>query len=665
MYHYLFTNDLRISSLDIVLRKAGHCFMTNTVPSAAENKNENNNMKTLGFYFNLTSSSKCAVDCANGNVRKVVLNFIKKFQFPNPRTSESLDDAINDGITVAPMRLVLQVLYNMHLLYPGAAYLKRDEILDFIFYNSTVAKTRTPNIVELIQQIIEYRKSGKLPTSVETDPSKRFWKQADRQIREMVKILLYSGCIAENDRQELYIQHENLTTENKAALFDILTYTTFWQPSPGQNYNQNRASYEQYMDVEDIENSDVTTDEMIDISANEERFRSWLSEQKTVNGVPCSPSMISNNCSALKKVCELMDITICPDITSLFEIIDLDSFVKVKAFIKAHEDYEEVNQACNGRFLNTGLNWYEKYLLYLIDTTETEEEEPEPYTKEDFLSEVFLSSDEYDELVNLLMYKKNIILQGAPGVGKTFLAKRLAHSIIGFKSNAQVEMVQFHQSYSYEDFIMGYKPEQEGFELKTGIFYEFCKRAESAPGKMFFFIIDEINRGNLSKIFGELMMLIEGDKRNENIKLAYKKNEPFHVPDNVYLIGMMNTADRSLAMMDYALRRRFSFYDVCPAFKKESFEKYLKQYITDTSLVKNINDRLSALNDIISDEDSSGLGKGFCIGHSYFCIKPREGQSEQQWFESIIKYEISPLLDEYWWDDKAKAEDCKKMLLGN
>jgi hypothetical protein len=158
MYHYLFTNDLRISSLQSALTKAGDCFVTNTVPSASEDKSENNNMKTLGFYFNLTTTSNCAKECQKGNVRKVVLNFIKKFQFPNPRTQESLVDAFTDGITIAPMRLVLQVLYNMHILYPGAAHLTRDEILNFFFYNSTVAKNKNPNIVELVQQIIEYRK---------------------------------------------------------------------------------------------------------------------------------------------------------------------------------------------------------------------------------------------------------------------------------------------------------------------------------------------------------------------------------------------------------------------------------------------------------------------------------------------------------------------------
>lgn len=285
------------------------------------------------------------------------------------------------------------------------------------------------------------------------------------------------------------------------------------------------------------------------------------------------------------------------------------------------------------------------------------------YTEPDFLKDVFLSEGEYNDLKNLLLYKQNIILQGAPGVGKTFMAKRLAYSILGEKQNDCVECVQFHQNYSYEDFIMGYKPADNGFKLKTGIFYDFCKKAEQVPDKKYFFIIDEINRGNLSKIFGELLMLIEKDKRGKKyaVKLAYS-NEMFCVPENLYIIGMMNTADRSLAIMDYALRRRFSFYSVEPAFETDKFINHLGEKGISKELANKIVERFKELNNYIANETQSNLGKGFCVGHSYFCSAPVGEQSEKDWYQCILRFEIDELLQEYWWDEPQKAQDWKNRL---
>lgn len=277
-----------------------------------------------------------------------------------------------------------------------------------------------------------------------------------------------------------------------------------------------------------------------------------------------------------------------------------------------------------------------------------------PYTKKDFLNDVFCSDSEYETLKQLLSYKKNVILQGSPGVGKTFLAKRLAYSLMGEEDTSRVEVIQFHQNYSYEDFIMGYKPYGEGFSLQTGVFYDFCKKAQD-DDKPYYFIIDEINRGNVSKIFGELMMLIENDKRGkESVKLAYK-NEMFTIPENLYIIGMMNTADRSLAIMDYALRRRFSFIEIEPAFEKNSFEAHLITNGLSNEMVNKIITNFKALNEFIADEKNSGLGAGFRIGHSYFCSEPN--CNETVWYNNIIRFEIAPLLEEYWFDEKDKVTD--------
>lgn len=278
------------------------------------------------------------------------------------------------------------------------------------------------------------------------------------------------------------------------------------------------------------------------------------------------------------------------------------------------------------------------------------------YTSEDFLKDVYMTSADYAKIQAVLRNKKNIILQGAPGVGKTFAAKRLAWSMMGEIDESRVEFVQFHQNYSYEDFVMGYKPVEDGFELRYGIFYRFCQRAANQPDKDFFFIIDEINRGNMSKIFGELLMLIERDYRGTKATLAYN-GLPFSVPKNLYIIGMMNTADRSLAMIDYALRRRFSFFDMEPGFDSEGFRRYQASLNNET--LNELVERVKDLNKEIAADKS--LGKGFCIGHSYFC-----GQTEctDEWLDSIVNYDILPMLSEYWFDDTSKLQRWENILRG-
>lgn len=280
----------------------------------------------------------------------------------------------------------------------------------------------------------------------------------------------------------------------------------------------------------------------------------------------------------------------------------------------------------------------------------------EAYTKSDFLDEVYMTEKRHESLVAVLRNKKNIILQGAPGVGKTFAARRLAWSMMGEKDDDRIEFVQFHQNYSYEDFMMGYKPVGDGFELKYGIFYRFCQKAANQPDKEFFFIIDEINRGNMSKIFGELLILIEKDYRGTKATLAYN-GLSFSVPKNLYIIGMMNTADRSLAMIDYALRRRFSFFEVEPGFDSEGFIQY--QNGLNNEMLNELINKVKDLNREITLDKS--LGKGFCIGHSYFCGRD---VCTEEWLHSIVEYDILPMLREYWFDDTSKLQRWENILQG-
>lgn len=329
------------------------------------------------------------------------------------------------------------------------------------------------------------------------------------------------------------------------------------------------------------------------------------------------------------------------------------------------KESEPVKNRCQGSLFLLTKDEYEEIMRLVRETnpeptTEDEEDESEeyaPYSDEDFLKKVYMNRDAYEQLKALLLRKKNLILQGAPGVGKTFAAKRLAYAIMGEKNRDRVKVVQFHQNYSYEDFVLGYKPnENGGFDLKEGLFYQFCRKAATDKEHKYFFIIDEINRGNLSKIFGELLMMIEKGYRDTPMQMSYADRR-FAVPSNVYLIGMMNTADRSLAMIDYALRRRFSFYEMKPAFENAGFRQYIeKQH--DPRLEKLV-EALVELNKVIASDDS--LGTGFCIGHSYLCDL-EDGYD----LESIVEYDILPMLREYWFDNderyNSEARELRKAI---
>jgi MoxR-like ATPase len=299
------------------------------------------------------------------------------------------------------------------------------------------------------------------------------------------------------------------------------------------------------------------------------------------------------------------------------------------------------------------------------DETEDEAEEGPTYEVEDAAAELFMPRAELEELVDLLRRKKNVILQGPPGTGKTLVASRLADLILGRHAPEHVAFVQFHPSYGYEDFVQGYRPAAGGgYSRQEGPFLQICKQALQDPKDVYVLVIDEINRAHLGKVLGELMMLVEADKRDPRwaVRMTYAlpTEQPFYIPENLFIIGTMNTADRSLAVVDYALRRRFAFYDLEPAFEEKAFEEHLVGNGATVDTVKKIRTRAARVNEMLAKDPA--LGPGYQLGHSFFC-GPSAG--DEGWFDAIIRFELKPLLQEYWFDRRDQVERALAILEGD
>lgn len=528
MFHYLYTNDMRASNLEEKATSLAKMFLTDSVPSASEDKSTNNNAKTIGFYLNFINKGNSAKLAAKGDVRSVVLNFIKTFQFPNPRTKESFENAVKDGIKLAPMREIIKILFIFYQINSGDIYLTKDEIVNFIFYNKNIALQTDVDRIQLIKQIEEYRTTKNLPSNI-APTSERFWKHQDRQINELLSVIEWSKFVKVESDKVFFIVPTKDDSKYKSELLDIIMFDEFWDFNDQDDLSDLKSSYFEYCD-----------------------------EQISVENVE-------------------------------------------------FENYNDIQ--CNK--LNRNI--------------------------------------------------QNIYF-GAPGTGKSYGVDKLIRNCypdIENKDNPFVFKTTVYSDYSYYNFIGNIMPTSKNgeirYDFKAGIFSQALAMAFEYSDKEIFLIVEEMSRGNIASIFGDIFQLLDRDENgvseysiNNDLIIQHFDEKGINIgkkiflPRNFHIIGTVNTSDQNVNVIDTAFKRRFEFVyvDVSPVCKDGTTVNEYVFNLVDKEF--EWNKLYMSLNELITTKLE--LSEDKQIGQ--FFIKFNNYSNDEQKFAAIQNK-----LLHYLWDD--------------